>query len=117
VFRSDAPELLPHDDDVRRLSEQTVTLAELLTEHTDGWDPPTTSIRPAKALVQIRSADPTTAILARRLQLPHPDRAARRTGAARDPPGRAAHGGEGSKSEPLIITDVTVGLARGSARW
>jgi FAD/FMN-containing dehydrogenase/Fe-S oxidoreductase len=40
VFRADAPELLPHDVDVTRLREHTVTLAELLTEHTAGWEPP-----------------------------------------------------------------------------
>ncbi|MGW5361176.1 FAD-binding and (Fe-S)-binding domain-containing protein [Actinopolymorpha pittospori] len=40
VFRSDAPELLGDDLDVQRLSKQTVTLAELLTEHTPGWTPP-----------------------------------------------------------------------------
>jgi FAD/FMN-containing dehydrogenase/Fe-S oxidoreductase len=40
VFRSDAPELLPDDLDVRRLRAQTVTLAELLTEHTPDWHPP-----------------------------------------------------------------------------
>ncbi|HVU92106.1 MAG TPA: FAD-binding and (Fe-S)-binding domain-containing protein [Jatrophihabitans sp.] len=40
VFRSDAPDLLPEDEDVRRIKEQTVTLAELLTEHTPGWSPP-----------------------------------------------------------------------------
>jgi FAD/FMN-containing dehydrogenase/Fe-S oxidoreductase len=40
VFRSDAPELLPHDLDVSRLRDRTVTLAELLTEHTAGWTPP-----------------------------------------------------------------------------
>jgi Fe-S oxidoreductase len=40
VFRSDAPELLPHDVDVARLRHRTVTLAELLTEHTAGWTPP-----------------------------------------------------------------------------
>ncbi|NUR84133.1 MAG: FAD-binding oxidoreductase, partial [Nonomuraea sp.] len=38
VFRADAPELFPHDPDVRRLCEQTVTLAELLDQH--GVDPP-----------------------------------------------------------------------------
>lgn len=37
VFRSDAPDLLPEDRDVARLREQTVTLAELLTQHTPGW--------------------------------------------------------------------------------
>ncbi|MGH3188503.1 MAG: (Fe-S)-binding protein [Streptosporangiaceae bacterium] len=40
VFRSDARELMPGDRDVQRLRQQTVTLAELLTEHTDGWQPP-----------------------------------------------------------------------------
>jgi FAD/FMN-containing dehydrogenase/Fe-S oxidoreductase len=40
VFRSDACELMPGDQDVQRLREQTVTLAELLYHHTDGWQPP-----------------------------------------------------------------------------
>jgi Fe-S oxidoreductase len=40
VFRSDARELMPGNRDVERLGEQTVTLAELLTHHTDGWQPP-----------------------------------------------------------------------------
>jgi FAD/FMN-containing dehydrogenase/Fe-S oxidoreductase len=40
VFRSDARELMPGDRDVQRLREQTVTLAELLHHHTDGWQPP-----------------------------------------------------------------------------
>jgi FAD/FMN-containing dehydrogenase/Fe-S oxidoreductase len=40
VFRADAAELFPDDLDVRRLRDQTVTLAELLTEHTPGWEPP-----------------------------------------------------------------------------
>jgi FAD/FMN-containing dehydrogenase/Fe-S oxidoreductase len=40
VFSSDASELLPDDLDVRRLREQTVTFAELLENHTDGWQPP-----------------------------------------------------------------------------
>ncbi|ASW57713.1 FAD-binding oxidoreductase [Plantactinospora sp. KBS50] len=40
VFRSDAHELFPDDADVRRLAEQTVTLAELLHEHTPGWRAP-----------------------------------------------------------------------------
>jgi FAD/FMN-containing dehydrogenase/Fe-S oxidoreductase len=39
VFRSDAHELFPHDEDVRRLQVQTKTLAELLTS-TPGWEPP-----------------------------------------------------------------------------
>ena len=40
VFRSDAVDLLPEDLDIARLRQQTVTLAELLTEHTPGWEPP-----------------------------------------------------------------------------
>ncbi len=40
VFRSDAGELMPGDRDVQRLRQQTVTLAELLRDHTDGWQPP-----------------------------------------------------------------------------
>ncbi|MEU3858797.1 FAD-linked oxidase C-terminal domain-containing protein [Streptomyces sp. NPDC028722] len=41
VFRSDAPELLPDDQDVRRLAGQTRTFAEQLVHHApDGWRPP-----------------------------------------------------------------------------
>jgi FAD/FMN-containing dehydrogenase/Fe-S oxidoreductase len=40
VFRSDARELMPGNRDVLRLRQQTVTLAELLRDHTDGWQPP-----------------------------------------------------------------------------
>ena len=40
VFRSDAFELFPGDHDVRRLQQQTVTLAELLTRHSPGYRPP-----------------------------------------------------------------------------
>jgi Fe-S oxidoreductase len=40
VFRADAPELFPTDQDVHRLRDHTVTLAELLVQHTDGWEPP-----------------------------------------------------------------------------
>ncbi|MGW1003169.1 FAD-binding and (Fe-S)-binding domain-containing protein [Streptomyces sp. NPDC002520] len=41
VFRSDAPELLPEDQDVRRLAGQTRTFAEQLVRHApDGWRPP-----------------------------------------------------------------------------
>ncbi|MGP4007757.1 FAD-binding and (Fe-S)-binding domain-containing protein [Streptomyces sp. 4N124] len=51
VFRSDAAELFPGDRDVRRLREQTVTLAELLTEHSPGYEPPRLPGR--EALVQV----------------------------------------------------------------
>jgi len=40
VFRTDAPELLTGNEDVRRLSMQTKTLAELLTERAPDWTPP-----------------------------------------------------------------------------
>lgn len=40
VFRSDLTELLPHDQDAHRLRAQTLTLAELLTEHAPDWSPP-----------------------------------------------------------------------------
>ena len=40
VFRSDAPDLFPDDQDVARLRDHVVTLAELLSDHTPGWEPP-----------------------------------------------------------------------------
>ena len=41
VFRSDAPELLPDDEDVHRLAALTRTFAEQLVTHApDGWRPP-----------------------------------------------------------------------------
>jgi FAD/FMN-containing dehydrogenase/Fe-S oxidoreductase len=40
VFRADLPDLMPDDQDVHRLRDHTVTLAELLTDHSDGWSPP-----------------------------------------------------------------------------
>jgi FAD/FMN-containing dehydrogenase/Fe-S oxidoreductase len=40
VFRNDAHDLLPDDEDVHRLRRQTMTLAELLQQHTLGWQPP-----------------------------------------------------------------------------
>ncbi|GAB3614816.1 FAD-binding and (Fe-S)-binding domain-containing protein [Humibacter ginsengisoli] len=39
VFRSDGPELLEGDENIRLLKERAVTLAELLAD-TDGWKPP-----------------------------------------------------------------------------
>ncbi|MFB9909002.1 FAD-binding and (Fe-S)-binding domain-containing protein [Allokutzneria oryzae] len=50
VFRSDAFELFPDDQDVRRLRKQTVTLAELLTAHTPGYQPPHVAV---DALAQV----------------------------------------------------------------
>ena len=40
VFRSDAHELFSDDPDVDRLADRTVTFAELLTEHSPGYQPP-----------------------------------------------------------------------------
>ncbi|MDN5772123.1 MAG: FAD-binding oxidoreductase, partial [Microlunatus sp.] len=40
MFRSDGPELLGGDEDMRRLSQQTRTLAELLTERAPDWTAP-----------------------------------------------------------------------------
>lgn len=51
VFRSDAPELLPENLDVKRLKERTVTLAELLVDHTPGWQPP--DLEGVEAMVQV----------------------------------------------------------------
>ncbi|MGA9345432.1 MAG: FAD-binding and (Fe-S)-binding domain-containing protein, partial [Nocardioidaceae bacterium] len=54
VFRSDAPDLFPDDPDVQRLRDHTVTLAELLTQHTDGWQPPRLDAQGAvKAIAQV----------------------------------------------------------------
>jgi Fe-S oxidoreductase len=40
-FRDELPNLLPHDEDAKRLSLQALTLAEFLQEHApDGWEPP-----------------------------------------------------------------------------
>ncbi|AOS63961.1 FAD-binding and (Fe-S)-binding domain-containing protein [Actinoalloteichus hymeniacidonis] len=50
VFRSDAVDLFPDDQDVRRLRAQTVTLAELLTEHSPGYRPPRLG---TKAIAQV----------------------------------------------------------------
>ena len=40
ALRSDGPDLLPEDLDVKKLGSSTVTLAELLREHTPGWEAP-----------------------------------------------------------------------------
>jgi Fe-S oxidoreductase len=39
VFRADAPELFPDDQDVSRIKDGTVTFAELIQEHTADWEP------------------------------------------------------------------------------
>lgn len=44
VFRSDAPELMPDDQDVQRLAQQFRTFSELLVNDApDGWQPPSLS--------------------------------------------------------------------------
>ncbi|MER5507709.1 FAD-binding and (Fe-S)-binding domain-containing protein [Streptomyces sp. NPDC002766] len=53
VFRSDMGELFPGDRDVRRLSERTVTLAELLVDHSPGYEPPQVPERSARAVAQV----------------------------------------------------------------
>ncbi|MGV9247705.1 FAD-binding and (Fe-S)-binding domain-containing protein [Streptomyces sp. NPDC003710] len=40
VFRADAPELMPADQDVKRLAGQVRTFAEHLVHHAPGWQPP-----------------------------------------------------------------------------
>src|SRR5699024_7009416 len=40
VFRHDAPDLMHANQDVHRLRDNTVTLAELLHQKTPGWEPP-----------------------------------------------------------------------------
>jgi FAD/FMN-containing dehydrogenase/Fe-S oxidoreductase len=49
VFRSDGPELLPGNEDLRRLSLQTKTFAEILTDRAPDWDPPQVG---GKAIIQ-----------------------------------------------------------------
>ncbi len=53
VFRSDAFELLPEDHDVRRLQAHTVTLAELLVDHTPGWHPPDLRSKHLSGIAQV----------------------------------------------------------------
>jgi FAD/FMN-containing dehydrogenase/Fe-S oxidoreductase len=40
VFRDELVSMLPHDEDAKRLSLQTLTLAEFLQAHAPGWDAP-----------------------------------------------------------------------------
>lgn len=39
-FRDELPNMLPHDEDAKRLGHQTLTLSELLLRHVPGWEPP-----------------------------------------------------------------------------
>jgi Fe-S oxidoreductase len=42
VFRADAPELMPDDEDIKRLAGQFLTFSELLLRRApEGWQPPT----------------------------------------------------------------------------
>jgi Fe-S oxidoreductase len=50
VFRSDVTDLFAEDHDVRRLAKQTITLAELLTAHSPGYEPPRVD---ARAIAQV----------------------------------------------------------------
>ncbi|SFF58935.1 FAD/FMN-containing dehydrogenase [Actinacidiphila alni] len=44
VFRADAPELLPDDEDIKRLAAQFLTFSELLLQRApEGWQPPALS--------------------------------------------------------------------------
>jgi Fe-S oxidoreductase len=45
VFRDELPGLLPHDEDAKRLSLQTLTLGEFLRQETPDWRPPSRSGR------------------------------------------------------------------------
>ncbi len=68
MFRSDGVDLLPGDEDMRRLSLQTRTLAELLAERAPEWKPPQLGVQ---AIVQthchqhaIMGTDPDRALMA-----------------------------------------------------
>jgi FAD/FMN-containing dehydrogenase/Fe-S oxidoreductase len=45
VFRADGPELLDGDQDMRRLAQQTYTMAGLLAEKAPDWQPPVVDVR------------------------------------------------------------------------
>ncbi|HWD85014.1 MAG TPA: heterodisulfide reductase-related iron-sulfur binding cluster, partial [Solirubrobacteraceae bacterium] len=40
VFRNELVNMLPHDEDAKRLARQTFTLGEFLAEHAEGWEMP-----------------------------------------------------------------------------
>jgi FAD/FMN-containing dehydrogenase/Fe-S oxidoreductase len=50
AFRDELPNLLPHDEDAKRLSLHTLTLAEYLERHADDWERPRLE---RKALVHV----------------------------------------------------------------
>jgi Fe-S oxidoreductase len=57
-FRDELPSLFPHDEDAKRLSLQTLTLAELLERHAPDWDPPRLE---RKAVVHVHCHQEATA--------------------------------------------------------
>jgi FAD/FMN-containing dehydrogenase/Fe-S oxidoreductase len=40
TFRNELPNMLPHNEDAKRLTRQTLTLGELLAQHAEDWDMP-----------------------------------------------------------------------------
>jgi FAD/FMN-containing dehydrogenase/Fe-S oxidoreductase len=50
VFRDELPNLMPHDEDAKRLSLQTLTLAEFLRQQASDWRPPR---REGRALLHV----------------------------------------------------------------
>ncbi len=40
AFRDELPNMMPHDEDAKRLSKNTLTLAEFLVNEADGYEPP-----------------------------------------------------------------------------
>ena len=58
AFRDELPNLLPHDEDAKRLSLQTLTLAECLDQHAPDWEPPKLERR---ALVHVHCHQEATA--------------------------------------------------------
>ena len=58
AFRDELPNLLPHDEDAKRLSLQTLTLAEFLRDHASDWEPPKLE---RKALVHVHCHQEATA--------------------------------------------------------
>ena len=58
AFRDELPSLFPHDEDAKRLSLQTLTLAELLRRHAPDWKPPRLE---RKAVVHVHCHQEATA--------------------------------------------------------
>jgi FAD/FMN-containing dehydrogenase/Fe-S oxidoreductase len=58
AFRDELPNLLAHDEDAKRLSLQTLTLAEFLQRHAPDWEPPRLE---RKAIVHVHCHQEATA--------------------------------------------------------